>query len=298
VYVRFVSASCGSDGGGNGTVLKSNSVAAMSVLSKCVDAASKHAKANGGALQYMQGCGLMVSFNAASRVAAHESKACAFALSLKGAVEALQVPGADVVVHASIVTTNVLSFFAGDKGQLMLTVLGGFMTQHTAMHHYLAQTVGKEASCVLLSESMIQTIEMLYEHRLLGGVLVSTKTRQPDGTNGALTSMADKTFATHISELVGEQERQDDEWMYHASDASGVAVLGALEGNGGGMDVLSGVLSGSSNDIDWSSDTVLLRCVKERFEECVRTGDSFLGTTYDDGRSWYVDAVVQSPHTC
>jgi hypothetical protein len=66
-------------------VSKGSAVSAMNILSKCVDAGSKLAKAHGGALQYMQGCGLMVSFNAASRVAAHESKACGFALGLKAA---------------------------------------------------------------------------------------------------------------------------------------------------------------------------------------------------------------------
>ena len=83
VFVRFVSKFCGSDAGGNGAVPLGCRDTAMSILNQSIEVASKHAKIHGGALQYMQGCGLMVSFNAASRVGSHEVKAVGFATGLR-----------------------------------------------------------------------------------------------------------------------------------------------------------------------------------------------------------------------
>jgi hypothetical protein len=165
---------------------------------------------------------------------------------------------ATVVMHASIVTTNVLSFFAGNGGQLMLTVLGGFMPQHTAMHHYLSQTVGREASCVLLSDSVVPTIEMLYEHRLLGGLQYAVKTSP--------------TEYSPISQLLTHKTVEDDEWLYQLTDrkdtdiidVTNKIVLAALEGT-------RDVMEKPNRD----EDIIFEKCVTDRIAECRKSGSPF-----------------------
>eukprot|EP00658_Telonema_sp_P-2_P056672 TRINITY_DN4511_c0_g3_i1.p1 TRINITY_DN4511_c0_g3~~TRINITY_DN4511_c0_g3_i1.p1 ORF type:complete len:339 (+),score=3.36 TRINITY_DN4511_c0_g3_i1:3-1019(+) len=167
VFIRFVASCCGSDGRGGGSIPRGHSAAAVQVITKCTEAAGKFAKVHGGAMQYMQWCGLMVSFNAASRTSAHETKACSFTLALQHAIDEL-----GVVMHATIVTSPILSFFAGNRGQLMLSVLGGFMTHHAAMHYYLGQTVGPTLSCIILCQHASAAAEMHFHVRRLGLVCV------------------------------------------------------------------------------------------------------------------------------
>ena len=270
VFVRFVAQSCGSDGSGNGFVQKGNVNTAMDVLSKCLEAASHHAKIHGGALQYMQGCGLMVSFNAASRVLSYEASACAFALNLKAAVDEQLGGGKPVVMHASIVTSQVLSFFAGNGGQLMLTVLGGFMPQHAAIHHYLGQTVGPASSCVVMNNSVIPAIEMVFEHRLLGGFSIQPNTAS---SLSPVVSLVSKGDVAAISQLTRARKATtgDEEWMYHAvttdpDDPVSEAVKSVLDGD---MVDPSTIRSYCADDI------VLTKCVLDRLEMCAREEGTF-----------------------
>eukprot|EP00658_Telonema_sp_P-2_P057474 TRINITY_DN4592_c0_g1_i20.p1 TRINITY_DN4592_c0_g1~~TRINITY_DN4592_c0_g1_i20.p1 ORF type:complete len:351 (+),score=74.04 TRINITY_DN4592_c0_g1_i20:120-1172(+) len=177
-------------------------LAATLTINTCLEAASTHAREFGGALQYMQGCGLMVSFNAASRVMSHERDACLFAEALRQDI----MPLRNVYVHVSVVTTPVLSFFAGKSGQLMLTVLGNFMPQHTAMHHHgrtLLGTSASTASMILISSSTMYGLGVNVRSRPVGVVTVK-------GNKG--NTIAVQVF--QVLGLVDQQTNGADEWMY------------------------------------------------------------------------------------
>ena len=176
------------------------------ILNTCVELASKHAKLHGGALQYMQGCGLMVSFNAASRVMSHERNACMFAVRLREEIEGLGT-AVGVSVHASIVTSPVLSFFAGNRGQLMLTVLGTFMSQHTAIQQYGRMLLGgsdaaKSTSMLLMSASTMHGLAMCVTYRMVGDI-------RCDGSS----SVHQTVQVFQVMSLVRKASTAE-EWMY------------------------------------------------------------------------------------
>eukprot|EP00658_Telonema_sp_P-2_P042281 TRINITY_DN30337_c0_g1_i1.p1 TRINITY_DN30337_c0_g1~~TRINITY_DN30337_c0_g1_i1.p1 ORF type:complete len:268 (-),score=50.24 TRINITY_DN30337_c0_g1_i1:147-950(-) len=171
-------------------------------VNNCVELASKHARIHGGAMQYMQGCGLMVSFNAASRVMPHERDACLFALGLRQDVDALW----DATVQISIVTTAVLSFFAGRSGQLMLTVLGNFMPQHTAIQHHSRTLLGASASTeslVLISSSTMYGLGVNVISRPVGVVCVEGNKKN---------KISVQLF--EVTGLVEQLPNAADDWMY------------------------------------------------------------------------------------
>ena len=247
VFVRF---SCG--GGSHhrfsGTVVAS--------LNFCVESAAKHAKIHNGALQYMQGCGLMVSFNAASRTNSHEAKASAFALALKQDVEGFVEGGATLVMHASVVSSKVMSFFAGNKGQLMLTLVGNYLHKHASIHHFLAKTVGAEASCVVAVGTVAATVDTLFSVRPIGAV-------------GPATEPPGKVFK--VFELQSKRADAGDlEWMYQLDEHSKADPNAVLK------QVIAAVEAGDPLDdaqSEWVSspgvdgaleDAVLAKCVKER----------------------------------
>eukprot|EP00658_Telonema_sp_P-2_P057470 TRINITY_DN4592_c0_g1_i1.p1 TRINITY_DN4592_c0_g1~~TRINITY_DN4592_c0_g1_i1.p1 ORF type:complete len:351 (+),score=89.94 TRINITY_DN4592_c0_g1_i1:120-1172(+) len=176
-------------------------LAATLTINTCLEAASTHAREFGGALQYMQGCGLMVSFNAASRVMSHERDACLFAEALRQDITPLR----NVYVHVSVVTTPVLSFFAGKSGQLMLTVLGNFMPQHTAIHHQGRSLLGATSmsSIVLISSSTMYGLDVNVTARPVGVVTV-------EGNKGNTISI--QLF--QVLGLVDQQPNAADDWMY------------------------------------------------------------------------------------
>eukprot|EP00164_Ancoracysta_twista_P028558 GFYU01057038.1.p1 GENE.GFYU01057038.1~~GFYU01057038.1.p1 ORF type:complete len:126 (+),score=0.39 GFYU01057038.1:3-380(+) len=61
VFIRFIAGACGSVRGTDGTIPKGSHInTVVELLGLGVEAASKMAKSHGGAVQYMQGCGLMV----------------------------------------------------------------------------------------------------------------------------------------------------------------------------------------------------------------------------------------------
>lgn len=138
------------------------------MLNNCIDVANKYTKFYGGALQYMQGCGLMISFNAASRVAAHESKACDFALALRRELEG------EIRLHVSIITGPITSFFAGTKGHLMLTLLGGFYPLHCAFQYYLHQMdldgeyPSSNSSSIVMCPNTVSAVSAHFKSRCLG----------------------------------------------------------------------------------------------------------------------------------
>ena len=176
-------------------------IAATLTVNTCVEAASKHARAHGGALQYMQGCGLMVSFNAASRVMSHERDACLFAECLRQDITPLR----NVYVHISVVTTPVLSFFAGKSGQLMLTVLGNFMPQHTAIHHHGRSLLGATSmsSIVLLASSTMYGLGVSVTARPVGVVCVE---------DSKMNKISTQLF--QVVGLVDQQPNAADDWMF------------------------------------------------------------------------------------
>ena len=235
----------------------------MGTLNFCVEIASKHAKTFNGALQYMQGCGLMVSFNAASRVNLHEARASAFVLAMKRDV--IGRSGPPLAMHASVVSSNVLTFFAGNKGQLMLTVIGDFMTQHTAMHHYLSQTLHSNGSCILLNPAVANNVAVSFETRRLGALV----------SEGAATTPV-------IELLVKRAEGADLEWMYQLDEqdrdnphaALNRIVEAALQG------VFEAPIDTARELLANTPDIVLQRCVLSRLQICSHRGTSFAIKTY------------------
>ena len=202
VFLRFVAVSCGSSfaHGACGAVPLSGRDDAMVTLSRCLDTASRVARIHGGALQYMQGCGLMVSFNAATRVGSHECKAVAFALCVRDEVVA-NVPG--VTLHASVVTAHALSFFAGGNGgQLMLTVLGKFMRQHFNLHFFLASTVEGNASVVVVGVDVASAVETRVSTRPVGALSSTDK------------NDIEPTLSQVFEAVSLRSENPHDEWMY------------------------------------------------------------------------------------
>eukprot|EP00658_Telonema_sp_P-2_P067806 TRINITY_DN5673_c0_g1_i1.p1 TRINITY_DN5673_c0_g1~~TRINITY_DN5673_c0_g1_i1.p1 ORF type:complete len:160 (+),score=16.76 TRINITY_DN5673_c0_g1_i1:216-695(+) len=64
----------------------------------------------------------------------------------------------------------------------MLTVLGGFMSQHTAMHHYGRMLLGgsdaaKTSSMLLMSASTMNGLAMCVTYRLVGDIICDGATR-------------------------------------------------------------------------------------------------------------------------
>eukprot|EP00658_Telonema_sp_P-2_P056661 TRINITY_DN4511_c0_g1_i3.p1 TRINITY_DN4511_c0_g1~~TRINITY_DN4511_c0_g1_i3.p1 ORF type:complete len:799 (+),score=122.34 TRINITY_DN4511_c0_g1_i3:278-2674(+) len=279
VFIRFVSPQLNSDGSGNGFVSKAASPIAMTVLSKCIEYGSKLAKANGGALQYMQGCGLMVSFNAASRVNAHESKACAFALGLKAETDAL--PKSTLTMHATIVTTPVMSFFAGNGGQLMLTVLGGYMPIHTALHHYLSQTVGDDVSCILISKTTLPSVEVHYEARMLGVVGMS-----PSQHAGRIERVF--SVAADVIQLVSPRKAtESDEWMYELENQTSThGFTKMIVDTAASGDLQAAMRIVTEHEAAIHNDTLLSRCLHDRIESCIEDSTAFPLHTTPPTKMW------------
>ena len=258
----------------------------MAALNYCVESAARHAKAFHGAVQYMQGCGLMVSFNAASRIASHESKACSFVLALREDMG--RFGGPRLLMHASVVTTGIVSFFAGNKGQLMLTVLGPFMAIHTAMHQYLALTLGDDCGCVLLSERSAGAVETLFALRRIGGV----HPQQTSSIDSANSGRIDTPIIKMI-ELVSRRQEDGNhqEWMYELAkqdDGDPHAAVrrivdAALQGHipedlfrSMGWPAVSFNRSISPQGEQPPSDLVLERCVKSRLALCAEHPSDFV----------------------
>jgi hypothetical protein len=244
----------------------------------------------------MQGCGLMVSFNAASRLVSHESKACSFVLALRDDLGRFRGP--TLLMHATMVTSNIVSFFAGNKGQLMLTVLGDFMTQHTAMHQYLAQTLGDNHTCVLASERSVSTVETTFAFRRLGACAPRGNRRV--SVNGFLQAAGEAPAPQHepltmMIELVSKRKEDvAQEWMYELAkqdDGDPHAVvrrvveaairghiaedynkLGWGETDGGDSD-------GSVSPQLSTGDYVLYRCVRSRLSNCLDDPSKFIVRT-------------------
>jgi hypothetical protein len=257
VFVRFVGAALESS---MNTVSDRQCVTFN--LNACMEVASKLAKANGGALQYMQGCGLMVSFNAASRVMSHERGACMFALALQEDIEAVCN---GVFVHASIVTTPVMSFFAGNKGQLMLTVLGGFMPQHTAIHEYGRMLLGNEplsASMLLMSATTMNGLGVCVTMRPVGEVVYSFESSH-------------QTVLLYQAISVIRKASTTEEWMYDLRD----------EGNET-TEVDAAMKLALSHEYQAALDTIksapsqdaVITTITRRLEECVASGAPFPAT--------------------
>ena len=226
----------------------------VAALNKAVETVVALSKEHKGALQYMQGCGLMVSFNTASRVAAHESKACSFAVGLKAALE--ELPGAPFAAHVSVVTTNVLAFFAGNKGQLVLTVLGGYMPIHTAMHRFMSDTVGDDVSCLVTSSGTLVNVEHQFESRVVGVV-------QLDGREGCATEAA----GMDVYEVVrAHSSKADDEWMYELENQHNPHLLTkqVVEAAAGGdYERAKELLKHCDPD-----DAILQKCLFQRVARC------------------------------
>ena len=302
VFIRLVSAEFGSLHHTDGALPKGAVVpSVVAELNRAVEATVFLSKVHKGALQYMQGCGLMISFNAASRVAAHESKACAFALDVKAAIEELRLPGgSSLVVHVSVVTTNVLAFFAGNRGQLLLTVLGGYMPIHTAMHHFMSNVVGDNLSCLLISKGTLANTEHYFEVRSLGAVCIHTQHVDPtpadciDGDASQLStskrtsqqncgdapltlgiSSSSNTVQQRIDmyQLIAAHKRSaNDEWMYELSctknshDITRQIVDMALFG-----DIRLAVELAAEHHLPMmgpSSDPILTKCIGDRLSRC------------------------------
>ena len=271
VLVRFVGASVGSDGRGDGSVTRGGAFSAMKALNQCIEAAARHAKSQGGALQYMQGCALMVSFNAVSRIASHEVKACSFALALQASIDLITPK---VAMHASVVTSNVLSFFSGGKSQLMLTVLGGFMPVHTAMHHYLSQTIGDESSCVLMNNGVAQTVEMFFVSRRIGAVKIGHPTH-PSKRAGESPLPPHYERQVVLTQLLrASTHSHNEEWLYNTqtsrSDPAAEALQSLVD-----MAVLGDGAVTCNPPWPEGCDIIEERCVYDRLTLCRDTGCGF-----------------------
>jgi len=251
-------------------------VAATLTINTCLEAASRHARAHGGALQYMQGCGLMVSFNAASRVMSHERDACLFAEALSQDI----VPLRSVYVHISVVTTAVLSFFGGKSGQLMLTVLGNFMPQHTAMHHHGRALLGASAptgSLVIISSSTMYGLGVNVRARPVGVVCV-------EGNKGNKISI--QLF--QVLGLVDQPPTAADDWMYamdrDEEDEGSKQTSAELE---------AAMKLALADDFSTALDVIrtstvqdsVVEYITKRLEACVASGAAF-PVTVDTHRMW------------
>eukprot|EP00658_Telonema_sp_P-2_P011141 TRINITY_DN14235_c0_g1_i7.p1 TRINITY_DN14235_c0_g1~~TRINITY_DN14235_c0_g1_i7.p1 ORF type:complete len:335 (-),score=73.31 TRINITY_DN14235_c0_g1_i7:635-1639(-) len=257
-------------------------------LNKCVEAMTKLAKANGGALQYMQGCMALISFNAASRVAAHESKACTFIDTLGDEIKKLP----NMLMQASVVTSNVLSFFAGNKGQLVLTVLGGYMHHHTSLHHYI-QEVAPTLSITLMTSSVVTTVESFFKCRLIGGVRCQVLRRADDvpasssamrgspesgGSLGIVDDLVSAaptdTIVLSIFQLISSIDVDGgEEWLYNV-DANKNDVYDVVVQLGLTNRTTEALLAMPSHNVDTPShkhdgaeDYFLHQCVIDRLEK-------------------------------
>ena len=255
VFIRF---NQGTDAGSS--ISRSSVATTMASLNKCLELVAVHAKAHNGAIQYMQGCGLAVSFNAVSRVATHECKACAFALALHESIEGLPNTHRNAV-HTSIVTSNVLSFFAGNASHLLLTVVGGFMAQHSGMQQFLSEVLGTRTHCITVSQETLPAIEMLFNYRRIGEVtLLPERRRLP------------------ICQLLtlSAQLHNEDEWMYHHTQKPQQSESAKLLDQ-----VLASALEGSIqvatpvHNLEECDDVVADACILKRVEHCRATGASF-----------------------
>eukprot|EP00658_Telonema_sp_P-2_P056662 TRINITY_DN4511_c0_g1_i5.p1 TRINITY_DN4511_c0_g1~~TRINITY_DN4511_c0_g1_i5.p1 ORF type:complete len:805 (+),score=122.36 TRINITY_DN4511_c0_g1_i5:278-2692(+) len=280
VFIRFIAGACGSLQGCDGTVPSGvHTSTVVEYLGLGVEAAAKHAKLHGGAMQYMQGCGLMVSFNAASRVNAHESKACAFALGLKAETDAL--PKSTLTMHATIVTTPVMSFFAGNGGQLMLTVLGGYMPIHTALHHYLSQTVGDDVSCILISKTTLPSVEVHYEARMLGVVGMS-----PSQHAGRIERVF--SVAADVIQLVSPRKAtESDEWMYELENQTSThGFTKMIVDTAASGDLQAAMRIVTEHEAAIHNDTLLSRCLHDRIESCIEDSTAFPLHTTPPTKMW------------
>eukprot|EP00658_Telonema_sp_P-2_P065282 TRINITY_DN5455_c0_g1_i9.p1 TRINITY_DN5455_c0_g1~~TRINITY_DN5455_c0_g1_i9.p1 ORF type:complete len:322 (-),score=57.58 TRINITY_DN5455_c0_g1_i9:55-1020(-) len=170
--------------------------ATISTINQFVESAAHFAKAHGGALQYMQGYALMISFNGASRSSTHECKACGFAVALKRSCDEQE---GCVAVHISVVTSSANAFFAGGSGQLLMTVVGNHMETHSRLQQFLVSSVGSGVSAVVASQSTITATETRFTSRPVGAVV---------GTE-------EDTTVYVVHEVVDTVTAKDqDEWMY------------------------------------------------------------------------------------
>jgi len=274
----------------------------MRWLAKCVDVGMRLAKAHGGALQYMQGCGLMVSFNAASRVTGHERKACLFALRLKEEIKRFDVPET-LSMHTSIVTTQVLSFFAGNRDQLMLTVLGGFMPLHTAMHSFMdmmecgGSSVGGVTAIVVSPSVLAGVGDDVLRHRLIGVTSIVLPTAHiasnPPNRNG----VEEDTIVIRLQQILGLRgpspfdggglEYVDEGESFApnplttgAVDTVEIAVAFAMNGSlDAAISALTNPFKSSNNVVDDDDDDVAIhRSLLAHIQRCRHSGASFVVT--------------------
>lgn len=222
----------------------------ISTINQFVESAAHIAKVHGGALQYMQGHALMISFNGASRSSAHECKACGFAVAMKKSCD--EQEGA-VAVHISVVTSSANAFFAGGSGQLLMTVVGNHMETHSRLQQFLVSSVGSSVSAVVASQSTIAAADTRFTSRPVGAVV------------GA------EDIIHVVHEVVDAvTTKVQDEWMYqlqhqHQTDPHGIvktAVELALKGL---YEEASSLLVVNSSESD-----PLYHHLLERFKSCAR----------------------------
>ena len=170
-------------------------IGTITTINQFVESTAHFAKVHGGALQYMQGYALMISFIGASRSSAHECKACGFAVALKRSCDERE---GDVAVHISVVTSSANAFFAGGSGQLLMTVVGNHMETHSRLQQFLVSSVGSSVSAVVASQSTITATETRFTSRPVGAVVGAED---------------DAVYVVH--EVVDAVTAKDqDEWMY------------------------------------------------------------------------------------